>query len=126
MNTKTLIAALFATAISASAFAQTTPQTTITTPGTNTPKIDARQANQEKRIAQGQASGALTDKEATRLQNRETRLTNAEAAAKADGTVTKKERTKLKHMENKDSRAIKRQKHDAQVKPVSSTTPPTP
>ena len=42
MNTKTLIAALFATAISASAFAQTTLQTTIAAPGTNTPKIDAR------------------------------------------------------------------------------------
>ena len=122
MNTKTLIASLFVTAISASAFAQTTPST----PGTNTPKIDARHANQEKRIAQGQASGALTNKEAAHLQNREARLTNAEAAAKADGTVTQKERTKLKHMENKDSRAIKRQKHDAQVKPASPTTPPAP
>ena len=122
MNTKTLIAAIFVTAISASAFAQTTPATS----GTNTPKIDARHANQEKRIAQGQASGALTNKEAAHLQNREARLTNAEAAAKADGTVTQKERTKLKHMENKDSRAIKRQKHDAQFKPAASTTPPAP
>ena len=120
MNTKILVAALFATAICTSVVAQTPAPA-----NTNTPRIDARQANQEKRIAQGQASGALTDKEAAHLQKREANLTSAEAAAKADGNVTRKERAKLRHMENKDSRAIKRQKHDAQVKPTTPATPPT-
>lgn len=119
MNTKTLVAALFATAICTSVIAQTPAPA-----NTNTPRIDARQANQEKRIAQGQASGAFTDKEAAHLQKREANLSNAEAAAKADGKVTRKERTKLRHMENKDSRAIKRQKHDAQVKLTAPAASP--
>ncbi len=113
MNTKSLVAALFATVISASVLAQAPA-----TPGTNTPKIDARQANQEKRIAQGVASGQLTDKEAARLDKREANLSKAETAAKADGVVTKKERAKLTRMENKDSKRIHRQKHDKQVKPA--------
>lgn len=113
MNTKSLVAALFATVISASVLAQAPA-----TPGTNTPRIDARQANQEKRIAQGVASGQLTDKEAARLDKREANLSKAETAAKADGVVTKKERAKLTRMENKDSKRIHRQKHDKQVKPA--------
>ena len=118
MKPKSLIAALFATVISASVFAQAP-----STPGTNTPKIDARQAKQEKRIDQGVASGQLTDKEAARLDKREANLSKVEAAAKADGVVTKKERAKLTKMENKDSKHIYRQKHDKQVKPAPAPAP---
>lgn len=79
-----------------------------------TPRIDQRQANQERRIDQGVASGQLTTHEAKRLEKGEQRIENAEARAKADGTVTAHERKHLTHMENKESRAIYRQKHDGQ------------
>jgi hypothetical protein len=79
-----------------------------------TPRIDKREANQEKRIEQGVASGQLTAREEKRLDARETHLENAEAKAKADGTVTAKERKRLHVMAAADSKAIHRQKHDGQ------------
>lgn len=103
-----LISALFAA--SGAAFAQTpAPKDPLATP-----RIDQRQANQEKRIEQGVASGQLTPREAARLEKGEQRIENAEARAKADGQVTQQERTHLKHMENKESRAIRHEKHDRQ------------
>lgn len=113
MKSKIILAAILTGLMSATAFAQTT-----VVPGTNTPKIDARETRQEARIQQGVATGALNAKEATRLENGQARVANAEANAKADGTVTKKERAKLTHMQNKQSRHIKRQKHDKQTAPV--------
>lgn len=80
-----------------------------------TPKIDQRQANQEKRIDQGIASGALTPKEAARLDQRETKIEADKLSAKADGKVTRAERRKLMREENRASRAIKRQKHNRQM-----------
>ncbi len=80
-----------------------------------TPKIDQRQANQEKRIDQGINSGALTPKETARLDHRETKIESDKLAAKADGKVTRAERRKLRREENRASAAIKRQKHDRQV-----------
>jgi hypothetical protein len=94
-------------AFASAAFAQATP-------GTNTPRIDARQAHQQKRIAQGIESGQLTPKEATRLERGQARIASAEAKAKADGSVTSAERRKLTKMENTESKRIHRQKHDAQ------------
>jgi len=82
-----------------------------------TPRIDARQANQEKRIDQGIASGELTKRETKKLEAEQTRIDRVEDRAKADGTVTKKERKHLTHMQNKASADIARQKHDAQEKP---------
>ena len=79
-----------------------------------TPVIDQRAARQEARIAQGVASGSLTNREAARLERREARLQGDIAAAKADGVVTGAERRALRREENRDSRAIARQKHDAQ------------
>ena len=79
-----------------------------------TPRIDKREANQEKRIEQGVVSGQLTPREEKRLEAREAHLENAEAKAKADGTVTAKERKRLHVMAAADSKAIHRQKHDGQ------------
>ncbi len=88
---------------------------------TATPRIDQREVNQQKRIDQGVASGQLTPKEAARLENREAKIANDEAAAKADGKVTGAERRKLQREENRASAAIKRQKHDGQkVAPVAA------
>lgn len=114
MKNRILVAALTAAFISP-VFAQTP-----TTPAT--PKVDQRQVNQAARIEQGTASGALTDKEAAKLNAGQARVEAKEEKAKADGVVTKKERAKLQHAENKQSRKIKRQKHDAQTKPAPATT----
>jgi uncharacterized membrane protein YebE (DUF533 family) len=80
-----------------------------------TPVIDKRQAHQERRIAQGAASGQLTPRETAQLNRRETRIAKEEAAAKADGTVTQAERRHLRHDEKHASKAIHRKKHNAQT-----------
>ncbi len=115
MNIKTLIAAAVTTVITGAAIAQTP------TPGTNTPVIDKRAANQEKRIEAGEKSGQLTAKEAAVVEKRQTKLENNITAAKADGTVTAKERAKLTHEENRNSKVIHHKKHNAKV-----DTPATP
>ena len=109
MKIQTLIAAIALT-VGASAFAQApvAPKDPLATP-----KIDQRQANQEKRIDQGIASGALTTKEATKLDKRETKIESDKLAAKADGKVTKAEHHKLNREQNHASSAIRHQKHDA-------------
>jgi len=83
--------------------------------GPKTPGLDKREANMEKRIEQGKASGQLTEKEAARLEKREAKLEKAEERAKADGVVTKQERKRLNKKADRLSRDIKRQKHDKQV-----------
>ena len=114
MKIHTLIAALALT-MGASAFAQAPAAPVAPKDPLATPKIDQRQANQEKRIDQGISSGALTRKEATKLDKRETKIESDKLAAKADGKVTPAERRKLKREENRASRAIHKQKHDAQT-----------
>jgi hypothetical protein len=109
MKKKNLILAL-ALAAAGSAFAQGAP-----VDPTATPRIDRREARQQKRIDQGVASGQLTPKEAARLQAQQGRIETAEARAKSDGVVTAKERAALTHRQNKASRNIRRNKHDRQV-----------
>ena len=81
---------------------------------TATPRLDAREANQKRRIEQGKASGQLTPKEAAQLEKREAKLEAHEQAAKADGKVTPAERRRLQREADRNSRAIYRQKHDKQ------------
>lgn len=104
----TLICASLALA-GLSAFAQTAPNPAAT------PGIDQRQANQEKRIDQGIASGSLTPKEAARMDNQQAAVNRAEDKAKADGVVTQQERKRLHQAQNRTSRHIHRQKHDGQT-----------
>jgi hypothetical protein len=85
--------------------------------GKATPRIDQRQANQERRIDQGLASGQLTQREARRLERQQVRIDNVENHAKADGTVTVAERRQLTRMQDRTTRHIARQKHDAQQRP---------
>ncbi len=81
---------------------------------TDTPRIDKREANQQKRIDQGVQSGQLTPREAARLEKGEAKVEKMEAKAKADGTVTKGEKAAIHHAQDKQSRRIARQKHDRQ------------
>ena len=83
-------------------------------PGTHTPRIDQRQANQAQRIDQGIASGALTARETHRLEHQQAVINKVENRAKADGSVSAQERKRLTHMQNHASRSIHRQKHDRQ------------
>lgn len=80
----------------------------------NTPGIDQRQANQERRIDQGVASGSLTQREANRLERGQQRVGNMENRAKADGVVTSQERARISHAQNVQSERIYEQKHDRQ------------
>lgn len=102
MKLKTAIAAAIA-AIAVPVFAQTA-----------TPGIDKRQASQEARIQQGVQSGALTAKEADRLEKGQEHVQKLEDKAKADGRVTARERERLQHAEDVQSRHIAREKHDRQ------------
>ena len=111
MKIQLLIAAVALT-LGGAAFAQapaapTGPQAT--------PRIDQRQANQEKRIDQGVTSGQLTGREAVRLERREGKIAVDKAKAQADGVVTPAERRRLRREENRASKAIYRQKHDRQT-----------
>jgi hypothetical protein len=85
-----------------------------TAAGTDTPRIDQRQANQEQRIDKGIASGELTKPEARRMNRQQAVVNRAEDRAKADGIVTAQERKRLTKAQNATSKRIYRQKHDAQ------------
>lgn len=80
----------------------------------STPRVDQRQANQERRIEQGVQSGALTARESARLERGQAHVQVLEDHAKADGKVTGKERSELARAQNRQSERIYRQKHDAQ------------
>jgi septal ring factor EnvC (AmiA/AmiB activator) len=82
---------------------------------TETPRLDKREANMQKRIEQGKASGALNEKEAARMEKRVDKLEKAEDRAKADGVVTAKERARLEKKADRTSKAIYREKHDKQT-----------
>ena len=78
------------------------------------PVIDQRQANQEKRIDHGIASGQLNEHESNRLNGQQEHINKMEDKAKSDGVVTKKERAKIDHTQDRASRNIAREKHDRQ------------
>lgn len=80
-----------------------------------TPRVDQRQANQEARITQGVQSGALTEKEAARLEKGQDRVEAVEEKAKSDGKVTAKERARLHQAQDRQSARIYQQKHDRQT-----------
>src|SRR5438128_6269161 len=80
----------------------------------NTPRVDKRERNQQRRIHRGVRSGELTRREARRMERQQAVTRAEEAKAKGDGKVTKRERRHLNRRENRTSRHIYRQKHDAQ------------
>ena len=107
MNLKPFATALLLAA-TIPALAQTTP------PPSAQQRIDQREANQQKRIEQGEKSGALTQREATRLEKGQARVEKMEQKAAADGTVTAKEARRIEHTQDVQSNHIRREKHDRQ------------
>lgn len=97
-------AALLVTAFTLPALAQTA----------STPRVDQRQANQQQRIDQGVQSGALTEREAARMEKGQERVQKIEDRAAADGKVTMKEKARIEHAQDVQSKRIYRQKHDRQ------------
>jgi hypothetical protein len=83
--------------------------------GQSTPRIDQRQANQEKRIEQGEKSGALNKKEAAHLEKGQAKIQKMENKALADGKVTNKEKAHIEHAQDQQSKRIYREKHDKQT-----------
>lgn len=104
MELKTLAAAVLVSAFALPALAQTA----------STQRIDQRQANQQQRIDQGVQSGALTEKEAARMEKGQERVQKMEDKAVADGKVTAKEGARIEHAQDVQSKRVYRQKHDRQ------------
>ena len=105
MRTKSLVMLIAAAGIALPAAAQTQ----------STPRVDQRQANQERRIERGENSGARNEKEAARLDKGQARVQKMEDKDVADGKVTKKERVRLEKAQDRQSRRIYREKHDKQT-----------
>ena len=78
-------------------------------------RISARQVRQQKRIAQGVGSGALTARETARLETREAALNREVQVLRRDG-LTPRERARIERQQNRLSRDIYRQKHDSQTR----------
>lgn len=114
---KVLLASLALSAASIGALAQAAAPAA---GSASTPGIDQRQANQEKRIDQGIASGQLNKRETRRLERQQNAINKAEDKAKADGVVTAKERSRLHQAQDHASRNIARQKHDRQRRAASA------
>jgi hypothetical protein len=87
-------------------------QTPTPTPGTKTPVIKQRQKNQQRRIAQGVASGELKAGEVKILENQQQQVNQMKQEAKADGTVTGAERKDILKEQNQTSRQVFRAKHN--------------
>lgn len=81
--------------------------------GIETPRVDKRQENQERRIQQGVDSGRLNEHEANRMNRTQNRIERSEEAAKSDGVVTRKERARLHHQQKRANKRIYRNKHNA-------------
>jgi hypothetical protein len=75
-------------------------------------QVEGRAARQQRRIAQGAASGELTPKETRKLEMRQGKLTQDLAKAEADGKITRKEQAKLNKEANKASKKIYKKKHN--------------
>ena len=74
-----------------------------------------RDINQQQRIEQGLQSGALTTREAARLEKEESQVNRMQSRALKDGVLTNAEKARIERAQNKVSRDIYREKHDAQT-----------
>jgi hypothetical protein len=80
-------------------------------------RVNAREGNQQARIAQGVKSGQLTPGETSHLENKEARINNEVHNDRAanGGKLTPQEKAKVNHQQNQASRDINRDKHNART-----------
>jgi uncharacterized membrane protein YebE (DUF533 family) len=77
--------------------------------------IDARRANQTRRIEEGRRSGQLNWREYRLLKREQAHITADERRAKADGYVSLSERRRLNRELDQAGRDIRRLKHNDEV-----------
>lgn len=123
MKLKTTFVALAIALLPGFAFAQapatsTTPVAPAAAPKSPSDKagarVDARQAEQQKRIDAGVKSGELNQKEAARLQKGQASVQKKEDKARADGKITPQEARRVEHAQDQQSKKIDHEKHDKQ------------
>ena len=68
--------------------------------------------HEEKRINRGEKRGALTDKEADKLEDKQEAIQEERAEAKEDGKFTKREKKSVRHEQKELSQEIYRKKHN--------------
>ena len=78
----------------------------------STPDIDARQAQEARRIEDGRRSGQLSGREYRALQDQQARIAQHERIAKADGYVSPGERAQLNRELDQASSDIRHLKHN--------------
>ncbi|HEX9198188.1 MAG TPA: hypothetical protein VF865_01415 [Acidobacteriaceae bacterium] len=81
-------------------------------------EVNAREQNQQNRIANGVKSGELTPHEAVRLEKQQQHIAREEKRdmAKHGGHLTKAEQAKLNREQNRASRNIAAKKYNARVR----------
>ena len=80
-------------------------------------KIDERKDNQQKRIAQGVASGQLTPGETKKIEAKQQAINKeVRTERKANGgKLTTAEKKQVNRQQNRTSKQIYKEKHDAQT-----------
>lgn len=94
MKFHALALAAAAVVVAGSAFAQST-----STPGTTGPQVIQRQVNQQQRVENGLKDGSLTQREAGRIEKKESQL-DREIARDARGGISAKEQARINRREN--------------------------
>ena len=121
LSNSLLILAVGGLMMAGSASAQTSTSTTSGAgPGVVDPghprvnEVNQREANQQKRIANGIQSGKLTPKETANLEKREASVENREQKdmAKHNGHLTKAEQKGINRQQNRVSKSIYKDKHN--------------
>ena len=74
-----------------------------------------RNVNQQQRIENGEKSGALTNREAGKLERGQAHVDHAEAHAAANGHVGAREQARIQRKENRQSRHVFNKKHNAKT-----------
>jgi len=77
-------------------------------------RIDQRQAEQARRIANARRSGELTWFERQRLLREQAAIRRMERAARSDGHISRREARSIYEAQNEASRHIYRESHDRQ------------
>ena len=77
-------------------------------------RVDARQANQARRIQQGITKGYLTNDEIAKLNAQQSKIAQMESSLKSDGRLSRDESNRLRAELNEASRCIWAEKHDTE------------
>ena len=113
----TFSALLFA-GFTATSHAQVAPNGAVDPGHPRVNEVDSRARNQDARIANGQRSGELTNRETRNLDRRENSIQRDKPRdMRADGGhLTKHDQRQLNRRQNRVSRSIYRKKHNGRVR----------